>query len=105
MEQDEPALDGWEPDDNVIPAVLGGGRTAADLCSADVHWAVVDLSQDGLSVLQIADALDLSVRWVKRIRADTLSSVMVTLRDSRIAVTDAREEARRLREELIRRTT
>lgn len=101
---DDRAIGGWMPDDQVVDAVVNGGRTADDLSPADVHWVVVVMSQEGATVVQIADALGLGVRWVKRIRADIVSAVMVSLRDALDDVDDQAAENHALRAALIRNT-
>lgn len=68
---------GWEPDPQVVDAVLDGRATLDTLEDDDRAVVVATLSERGESVEQIADRLRCCTRVVKRLRAAPLTRTLV----------------------------
>lgn len=89
----------WTPDDMLIDACRSGGRAMADLEAPDRCWAVAGMRRAGLTSAEIADLLDCSVRLVKAVAAEPMTSLCAMLQ----AETDHfADETRLLRSELDR---
>ena len=114
----------WEPDDQLVPAVLAHRPQAmTDLSLPDRCWVVAGLTLAGLTAEDIAARLSCSLRLVRALRAEDMTRVCQRmqqesstfadeLRLSRsehraaIAVADAAAlEVRHLRSQLVRLTT
>ena len=68
---------GWEPDEQVVDAVLDGRAWLDTLEDEDRAVVVATLSERGESVEQIADRLRCCTRVVKRLRAAPLTRTLV----------------------------
>lgn len=68
---------GWEPDPQIVDAVLDGRASLTTLDDADRAVVVAELSERGESVEQIADRLGCCTRVVKRVRAQPLTRTLV----------------------------
>lgn len=95
----------WEPDLQLIPAVLaGGGRKMSQLDTPDRCWVVAGLTVAGLTAEEIADRLDCSLRLVRSIRAEDMTAVCTYVQtesknftdELRLSVSQARQTATRL---------
>lgn len=70
--------DRWEPDAQLIAAVLAGSPTTmSDLAQADRCWAVAGLVLAGLTAEDIADRLACSLRAVRAVRADPMTQLCI----------------------------
>lgn len=67
----------WEPDDQLVPAVLAGVRAyrMATLAHPDRCWVVAGLTLHGLTAEDIAERLSCSLRLVRALRADDMTQV------------------------------
>lgn len=67
----------WEPDDQLVPAVLAGVRAyrMALLSHPDRCWVVAGLTLAGLTAEDIAERLSCSLRLVRALRADDMTQV------------------------------
>lgn len=66
----------WEPDLQLIPAVMaGGGRKMSQLSTSDRCWLVAGLTLAGLTADEIADRLSCSLRLVRSIRAEDMTAM------------------------------
>lgn len=86
---------GWEPDEQVVDAVLDGRAALDTLEDADRCVVVATLSERGESVEQIADRLDCCTRVVKRLRAAPLTRTLVRAMRAETAREKAESKARR----------
>lgn len=86
---------GWEPDPQVVDAVLDGRASLDTLTDADRCVVVAELSERGESVDQIADRLRCCTRVVKRLRADPLTRTLVRAMRAEAAHAAAESKARR----------
>lgn len=60
----------WQPDDQLVPAILAGSRKRmADLSDSDRSWVVAGLGIAGLTAEEIAERLKCSLRLVRSVRA------------------------------------
>lgn len=66
----------WEPDEEVLCAVIDGRYRLADMQETEQCWVVAELSERGWSTLRISDAMRCSQRHVKRLRAKVLTQYM-----------------------------
>jgi hypothetical protein len=67
----------WEPDDQLVPAVLARIRPYAmsDLTAPDRCWVVAGLTLHGLTAEDIAERLSCSLRLVRSLRAEPMTTV------------------------------
>lgn len=86
---------GWEPDEQVVDAVLDGRATLDTLADEDRCVVVATLSERGESVEQIADRLRCCTRVVKRLRAAPLTRTLVRAMRAEQAQAAAESRARR----------
>lgn len=66
----------WEPDEEVLCAVIDGRYRLADMDETEQCWVVAELSERGWSTLRISEAMRCSQRHVKRLRAKVLTQYM-----------------------------
>lgn len=66
----------WEPDEEVLCAVIDGRYKLADMDETEQCWVVAELSERGWSTLRISEAMRCSQRHVKRLRAKVLTQYM-----------------------------
>jgi hypothetical protein len=94
----------WEPDDQLVPAALAGGKAMADLALPDRCWAVAGLTRAGITAPDIADRLGCSLRLVRSVRAEPMTQLCLRYMEETSAFTDelrlARSEQTRLAGEL-----
>ena len=86
---------GWEPDPQVVDAVLDGRAWLDTLDDEDRAVVVATLSERGESVEQIADRLRCCTRVVKRLRAAPLTRTLVRAMRAEQAQAEAESKARR----------
>ncbi len=86
---------GWEPDEQVVDAVLDGRATLETRADEDRAVVVATLSERGESVEQIADRLSCCTRVVKRLRAAPLTRTLVRAMRAEQAQAAAESKARR----------
>jgi hypothetical protein len=68
----------WQPDEQLVPAILAGSRKRmADLQDNDRAWVVAGLGLAGLKAEDIAERLKCSLRLVRSIRALPLTKACV----------------------------
>ena len=66
----------WQPDIQLVPALLSGSRvTMRDLDAPDRCWAVAGLTRAGLTADEMADRLCCSLRLVRTVRADPMTEL------------------------------
>lgn len=65
----------WEPDPHLIDAANQGRLRMADLSLADRSWVVAGLQAGGLTAGETAMRLRCSLRLIRTIRADPMTSV------------------------------
>lgn len=66
----------WEPDEEVLCAVIDGRYRLADMDETEQCWVVAELSERGWSTLRISEVMRCSQRHVKRLRAKVLTQYM-----------------------------
>ena len=69
--------DHWEPDEQLVPAVLSRTTAArmSELGAPDRCWVVAGLTLAGLTAEDIADRLSCSLRLVRSLRAEPMTAV------------------------------
>lgn len=72
----EVASQWWEPDAEVLRAVMEGRYRLSDMAETEQCWVVAELSEMGWSTLRISEAMRCSQRHVKRLRAKVLTQYM-----------------------------
>ena len=67
----------WEPDEQLVPAVLASvrGYSMAALSFPDRCWVVAGLTLAGLTAEEIAERLACSLRLVRSLRAEDMTQV------------------------------
>ena len=84
----------WEPDDQLVPAVLARHRPLSGLSQPDRCWAVAGLTLAGLTAEDIAERLGCSLRLVRSIRAEAMTQVCAYVQRETHAFTDELRLAR-----------
>jgi len=71
----------WEPDDQLVPAVLASVRAyrMSALAHPDRCWVVAGLTLAGLTAEDIAERLACSLRLVRALRADDMTQVCLRI--------------------------
>lgn len=72
------ALDRWEPDRNIVAAVLStpkATRKMTDLSGPDRSWLVAGLTLAGMTAQSIAERMSCSLRLVRTVRAEDMTQV------------------------------
>lgn len=88
-----PAEPRWEPDDQLVPAVLATARPRTRMTALphpDRCWVVAGLTLHGLTAEDIATRMSCSLRLVRSLRADDLTQVCLHVQ----------QEAQHFRDEL-----
>jgi hypothetical protein len=81
--------DRWEPDEQLVPAVLAGSpQTMADLSTPDRCWLVAGLTLARLTAEDIADRMRCSLRLVRTIRAEDMTQVCLRMQQETHTFTD-----------------
>lgn len=84
-----PGVQRWEPDDQLVPAILAGSpKTMADLSAPDRCWLVAGLTLARLTAEDIADRMRCSLRLVRTIRAEDMTQVCLRMQEETHAFTD-----------------
>ncbi len=79
----------WEPDDQLVPAILAGSpRRMSDLSAPDRCWLVAGLTLARLTAEDIADRMGCSLRLVRTIRAEDMTQVCLRMQQETHAFTD-----------------
>jgi hypothetical protein len=85
----------WEPDEQLVAAVLAGSnRTMADLSAPDRCWLVAGLTLARLTAEDIADRMSCSLRLVRTIRAEDMTQVCLRMQEETEHFTDELRLAR-----------
>jgi hypothetical protein len=86
----------WEPDSQIVAAVLGSPRSPArlvDMSGPDRCWLVAGLSVAGLTAKDIAERTGCSLRLVRAVRAEPMTAVCVhAFSEFRVLTDDLRRE-------------
>ncbi len=85
------ALDRWEPDRNIVAAVLStpkATRRMTDLSGPDRSWLVAGLTLSGMTAKDIAARLSCSLRLVRTIRAEDMTQVCYLAQQRERALAD-----------------
>lgn len=92
----EPAAPRWEPDNQMIAAVLASPkawRGMTQLCDWDRAWLVAGLTLAGMTAWEIAERLGCSLRLVRSIRAEDRTQACVAAQhDNHLLTDDLRTE-------------
>lgn len=93
-------MEGWVPDKHVSEAVIAGRLHFEDLPDVECRWVVADLTVRGYSAARIAEWLQVSSRHVKRLRAEAMTRVMVSLVEENRRAEHLEREACQLRNDV-----
>lgn len=91
----------WEPDEEVLRAVMDGRYRLADMGETEQCWVVAELSERGWSTLRISEAMRCSQRHVKRLRAKVLTQYMRRVCRAGTEVELQRERAERAERDVL----
>lgn len=91
----------WEPDEEVLRAVMDGRYRLADMGETEQCWVVAELSERGWSTLRISEAMRCSQRHVKRLRAKVLTQYMRRVCRAGAEVELQRERAERAERDVL----
>jgi len=91
----------WEPDEEVLRAVMDGRYRLADMGETEQCWVVAELSERGWSTLRISEAMRCSQRHVKRLRAKVLTQYMRRVCRAGTEVEMQRERAERAERDVL----
>lgn len=91
----------WEPDSEVLRAVMEGRYRLSDMEETEQCWVVAELSELGWSTLRISEAMRCSQRHVKRLRAKVLTQYMRRVHRSGSEVQFQRERAERAERDVL----
>ena len=91
----------WEPDEEVLCAVIDGRYRLADMDETEQCWVVAELSERGWSTLRISEAMRCSQRHVKRLRAKVLTQYMRRVCSAAAELRVQRERAERAERDVL----